>query len=142
MNDGNMGGKVFSVDDLVGGFFGRNMSHAHGSTGGFPRTDSEAAFQEFLKRIPSASNLAAAANQLDAASASQLQQQLQGNAGGMLSSVSIGDMAGGGMHRVPSLDFLKSIASLSQMQQLGAQAMGGVKLEGPALSTGASPLLT
>eukprot|EP00955_Chlamydomonas_euryale_P105927 365668-Chlamydomonas_euryale.AAC.14 len=43
-----------SMDDLVGGLFGR----LSGATG-FPRTDSEAAFQEFLKRIPSSSNLAA-----------------------------------------------------------------------------------
>ena len=130
-----MGQKVFSVDDLVGGFFGR-LGHAHSSTSGFPRTDSEAAFQEFLKRIPSASNLAAVASQgqLDGASAAQLAQQNAGASAAMLPSISIGDLSGaagslGGMPRVPSLDFLKQ---LSAMQSMAGMQPQGIKIEAPA----------
>ena len=135
MNDatGSMA-KVFSVDDLVGGLWRLGGT---ATTGGMHRNDSEAAFQEFLKRIPSASNLAAAANQLDSASAAQLQHQMQGVASasglsGMLPCMSIGDLQGaasiGGMHRVPSLDFLKQ---LSAMQQMTGGAQQGVKMEVP-----------
>ena len=130
-----MGTKVFSVDDLVGGFFGR-MQHAT-STSGFPRTDSEAAFQEFLKRIPSASNLAAVASQgqLDTASAAQLTQAHAGASAAMLPSISIGDLAGaggsmGGMPRVPSLDFLKQ---LSAMQTMAGMPPNGLKMEAPPI---------
>lgn len=65
--------------DLLGGFF-RNIS---GTTTGMGRTDSEAAFQEFLKRIPSTTNLAAAASQLEGqAQAAQVLLQSSGNSGG------------------------------------------------------------
>ena len=45
---------------------------------GFPRNDSENAFQDFLKRIPSTTNLAAQAGQhLDQQQQAQLHQQVQ-----------------------------------------------------------------
>lgn len=61
--------RSFSVDDLVGGIF------RQAAAAGMGRTDSESAFQEFLKRIPSATNLAAAhaAHQAH----QQMQQQAQ-----------------------------------------------------------------
>lgn len=89
---------------------------------GFPRTDSENAFQDFLKRIPSTTNLAAQAGQhLDQQQQAQLHQQVQhlhqqsqqqqaaypsgagipGNAGDM--------QPGAGIPRVPSLDFLRQL---------------------------------
>lgn len=134
MSNGNsgMGTKVFSVDDLVGGFFGR-LGQSHGSTGGFPRTDSESAFQEFLKRIPSASNLAAATNQLDSAAQlpTNLQSQLQGAGSGvMFPSMSIGDLSSAaslGMPRVPSLEFLKQLSHMQQM--VGTNQALPVKLD-------------
>ena len=46
--------RSFSVDDIVGGIWRLGAA-------GMGRTDSEAAFQEFLKKIPSNTNLAAAA---------------------------------------------------------------------------------
>ena len=65
--------RSFSVDDLIGGMWRLNQA-AQASMG---RTDSEAAFQEFLKRIPSATNLAAAAGQsLDQQQHAQFQQQV------------------------------------------------------------------
>ncbi len=88
---------------------------------GFPRTDSENAFQDFLKRIPSTTNLAAQAGQhLDQQQQAQLHQQVQqfqqqsaqqgaypsgsghpGNAGEL--------QPGGSIPRVPSLDFLRQL---------------------------------
>ena len=47
--------RSFSVDDIVGGIW------RLGAAGMGGRTDSEAAFQEFLKKIPSNSNLVAQA---------------------------------------------------------------------------------
>jgi hypothetical protein len=132
-SNNGLGERVFSVDDLVGGIWRLGQA-----TTGFHRTDSEAAFQEFLKRIPSATNLAAAANQLDSASAAHLQQHLQQQGSGVLLSTSmgggdlsqqLGSSGGGsmGMHRVPSLDFLKQLTAMQQMS--GGQQ--GVKLEVP-----------
>jgi len=135
MSAGNsgMGTKVFSVDDLVGGFFGRLGGHSHSSTGGFPRTDSESAFQEFLKKIPSATNLAAAAIDSAAQLPTNLQSQLQGAGSGvMLPSVSIGDLTSAaslGMPRVPSLEFLKQLSHMQQMAGTNHHALNSVKLE-------------
>ena len=90
---------------------------------GFPRTDSENAFQDFLKRIPSTTNLAAQAGQhLDQQQQAQLHQQVQHlqqqsaqqQAGAYPSGSGIpgsaGDMQpGAGIPRVPSLDFLRQL---------------------------------
>ena len=91
------------------------------------RTDSEAAFQEFLKRIPSATNLAAAANasqQLEQQhQLHQQAQQLLGNVAAVASSgpasgvppTALPDASAGfpGMPRVPSLDLLKQYVQLA-----------------------------
>lgn len=116
------------------------------------RTDSEAAFQEFLKRIPSATNLAGGAGQnVDPAQleahlqqhAQQLQQQAQqalqqtGNAApvssGPASSAPESSTSGGGdaapgqrngIPRVPSLDLLRQLVMNQQLgQSLGQSAV-------------------
>lgn len=89
--------RSFSVDDLVGGLYRLGQA-------GMGRTDSEAAFQEFLKRIPSASNLAAAN-----ASASAAEAGLGINASGSFNAISEAGTLGGGVPRVPSLDLLAKI---------------------------------
>ena len=81
---------------------------------GMGRTDSEAAFQEFLKRIPSATNLAA--SQLES---SQLQQPPSASSGPSGLPTSSLEMGNGGsmlplMHRVPSLDFLRQLVVNNQ----------------------------
>jgi hypothetical protein len=142
-----MGGveRNLSVDDLVGGLWRIGQAAS-----GFHRTDSEAgecaapfpllicwasispsaapanapaAFQEFLKRIPSASNLT------DSASAHTLSQM--GGAGvSMPSSIPPPPMQDHlpGMPRVPSLDFLRQLASVQQQIAAGGN-QGGVKLD-------------
>jgi len=89
------------VDDLVGGLYRLGQA-------GMGRTDSEAAFQEFLKRIPSATNLAAAANASSANLAAAA--GLEGPSG-LSASASFQDAGslGGGVPRVPSLDLLAKI---------------------------------
>jgi hypothetical protein len=109
--------RSFSVDDLVGGLYRLGQA-------GMGRTDSEAAFQEFLKRIPSATNLAAAA----AANPSPpLPASLGGGGGGgggdgglggltaSASFAAVTDAAGlgGGVPRVPSLDLLAKLVMQS-----------------------------
>jgi hypothetical protein len=128
--------RATSVDDLIGGFW-RGL----GQAAGMPRTDSEAAFQEFLKRIPSTANLtqaaAAAAAAGDSSSAAQaLQQQVQqltqavpapaagssaviapSSTTAALATAPLTDLvtsAVGGMPRVPSLDFLRQIMVSNQ----------------------------
>mmetsp|Transcript_17271 Transcript_17271/g.37259 ORF Transcript_17271/g.37259 Transcript_17271/m.37259 type:complete len:361 (+) Transcript_17271:179-1261(+) len=129
--------RTFSVDDLVGGIWRLGQA-------GMARTDSEAAFQEFLKRIPSASNLAAAAaaSQLDSTSAAQLQQLQQqvqqqqqqassSTATAVLPAGALSDVNGaglGGIPRVPSLDFLRQLASVQQQFGPGGPA-STIKLE-------------
>ncbi len=97
---------------------------------GFPRNDSENAFQDFLKRIPSTTNLAAQAGQhLDQQQQAQLQQQVQHfqqqsaqQQGIQYSSApgqpgSTGDtQQGAAIPRVPSLDFLRQLVG-HQFQQ-------------------------
>ena len=112
--------RVFSVDDIA------NMWKL-GAGMGFPRTDSEAAFQDFLKRIPSTSNLAAQAQGLDQAQQLQLQQQVQQYqqtqqaglhaAGSALSGGALGEVGSlnvGGIPRVPSLDLLRQLVQVNQ----------------------------
>lgn len=98
--------RQLSVDDIVGGLYKLGSA-------GFPRTDSEAAFQDFLKRIPSTTNLAGQADQLNPQQQLQLQhhvQQLQqshltpGNEPPDATHHNIG-----GIPRVPSLDFLRQL---------------------------------
>jgi hypothetical protein len=133
MNGGSagMGERIFSVDDLVGGIW--RMGQA---TSGFHRTDSEAAFQEFLKRIPSATNLTAAATQLDPTS--QLKSQNLQTTSSMPPSAegNLPSSVGVGMQRIPSMDFLKQ---LSAMQQISVPQT--IKLEAPTPHPG-SYLLT
>ncbi|KAK9827653.1 hypothetical protein WJX81_004026 [Elliptochloris bilobata] len=123
----------FSADDLS------LMLKLQGGAG-FPRTDSEAAFMDFLKRIPSTSNLAAQASAqgLDAAQQQQLMQTAQhmqaAQASGLASSSSLGaPLAGqlqevgrlnvGGIPRVPSLDLLRQLVQVNQtMSPSGAKA--------------------
>lgn len=128
MAESNPMNRSFSVDDLVGGIFRLGQAGA-----AFGRTDSEAAFQEFLKRIPSATNLAA--NQQY--EPSQLQQQAQqllasGSAGANNVPASLpeaGQPGEGGMPRVPSLDVLRQLV----MQSPGFSAPPvSVKAEGSA----------
>jgi hypothetical protein len=116
-------GRTFSAEDmgdLVSGIWRIGQA-------GMGRTDSEAAFQEFLKRIPSATNLAAANN---ASQQLEQQQQLQAQAQQLLASsaAALGnapipsapplalEAAGAplpGMPRVPSLDLLKQYVQLA-----------------------------
>jgi hypothetical protein len=104
--------RSFSVDDLVGGLYRLGQA-------GMGRTDSEAAFQEFLKRIPSATNLAAAANASSAAAAAAaaaeaapaLPISTSGSFSGAAEAapLSAGGGAGGRMPRVASLDLLAKL---------------------------------
>eukprot|EP00798_Chlamydomonas_sp_ICE-L_P030631 gene30631-35644_t len=100
-----------SVDDLMGGIF-RLSGQA-----GLARSESEAAFQEFLKKIPSATNLAAIG-----AAAQQAGTDLGAN--GTSQAMDAAANGGNGMTRVPSLDFLRSLV-VNQRQP----ANGTVKLE-------------
>lgn len=86
--------RSFSVDDLVGGLYRLGQA-------GMGRTDSEAAFQEFLKRIPSATNLAAANNasqQLDQHQFHQHAQQLLASSAVASALNSVGAGSAGGAH--------------------------------------------
>lgn len=105
---------VLSVDDLVGNLFKIQSS----GNMGIGRTDSEAAFQEFLKRIPSATNMANIAG-----SSGHLAPPGVLDSGSMYPA-SIGAMPGpdvagstlglGGIPRVSSLDFLARLVSQPQ----------------------------
>ncbi|GAX72919.1 hypothetical protein CEUSTIGMA_g374.t1 [Chlamydomonas eustigma] len=123
MNGGTagMGERIFSVDDLVGGIWRLGQA-----AGGFQRTDSEAAFQEFLKRIPSATNLTTATTQLD--QTTNMQSQNFQASSNMPASAEVHQQSGMGVgiQRIPSMDFLKQ---LSAMQQIGGHH--AVKLEAP-----------
>jgi hypothetical protein len=116
-------GRNFSVDDLVGGIWRLNQA-------GMGRSDSEAAFQEFLKRIPSATNLASATNLDPAQLEAQLQhhaQQMQqvqhaapassgpSSSGAPDSPSHSGGGDSGGIPRVPSLELLRQMVMSQQM---------------------------
>lgn len=130
--------RATSVDDLMNGFW-RGLGQATG----IGRTDSEAAFQEFLKRIPSTANLAAVAaassvGDGSASTAQSLQQHVQqlsqgapvsggggmmmppppGSSGGPVSDLVTSSLALGigGIPRVPSLDFLRQLMVSSNQQ--------------------------
>lgn len=100
--------RAFSVEDLMGNWL--RMGGA-----GFTRTDSEAAFQEWLKRIPSHNNLADAKftdmlsfNQLSSAHSFQNLQSL-GQPPGTLQAPEGLQVAPPTMPRVPSLDLLRQL---------------------------------
>ncbi|KAL3146365.1 hypothetical protein ABBQ32_003053 [Trebouxia sp. C0010 RCD-2024] len=100
-----------SVEDIVGGLYKLGSA-------GFPRTDSEAAFQDFLKRIPSTTNLAGQAEQLNPQQQLQLQQHVQHlTQQSQLPSISDQQDAThhniGGIPRVPSLDFLRQLMNVN-----------------------------
>jgi hypothetical protein len=96
---------------------------------------SQAAFQEFLKRIPSATNLAAN-QQFEPNQLQQAHQLLSasGNGGGAAAanlSAGLTSEAGqgtGGMPRVPSLDVLRQLVIQNQLGQ-GLSQPGVVKSE-------------
>lgn len=152
--------RSFSVDDLVGGIFRLGQAGA----GAFGRTDSEvslicleqdpsrscttqlltlavchalspqAAFQEFLKRIPSATNLAAH-QQFEPNQLQQSQQLLSasGSGGGaaaanLSAGLSEAGQGTGGMPRVPSLDVLRQLVIQNQLSQ-GLSQPGIAKAE-------------
>lgn len=114
-----------SVEDMVSGIWRLGAS-------GMGRTDSEAAFQEFLKKIPSSSNLAAQAaaaqgGSLDAAQQLQLQQQalLQQQAQAQAYQ-DVANAQAGGIPRVPSLDLLRQqLQHLQSLQQLSMHNPNG-----------------
>lgn len=140
--------RTFSVDDLIGNVY--RLSGALGGMGN--RTDSEAAFQEFLKRIPSATNLSAVGSAGGAASYEQTAQQLL-SGGAVAASLptaplntSLGSDPAPGMPRVPSLDLLRQLVLQNSLgSSLGQQvsaAPGGLKAEGLSAGEatfGASP---
>lgn len=136
--------RTFSVDDLIGNVY--RLSGALGGMGN--RTDSEAAFQEFLKRIPSATNLSAVGSAGGAASYEQTAQQLL-SGGAVAASLptaplntSLGSDPAPGMPRVPSLDLLRQLVLQNSLgNSLGQQAPAapaGLKAEG--LSAGEATL--
>jgi hypothetical protein len=141
-------------DDLLGGFF---RSVASTSVGMGVRTDSEAAFQEFLKRIPSTTNLAAAAGQMG-----EGQALLERN--GTSCSLSTTPLPNStragvsfqpadpdqsnplmhshslGMQRIPSLDFLRQLMTQQQNTAIHPHPSAqlhqvSVKSEPPTIST-------
>lgn len=100
-----------SVEDIVGGLYKLGSA-------GFPRTDSEAAFQDFLKRIPSTTNLAGQAEQLNPQQQLQLQQHVQHltQQSHLPPSSENQDATHhniGGIPRVPSLDFLRQLMNVN-----------------------------
>jgi hypothetical protein len=113
--------RAFSVEDFMGNFI--KMGAA-----GFSRTDSESAFQEWLKRIPSHSNLS---DKLDIPqglhmlgqyqAAHQYQNLQNGSQGpGTLQApegLSVGPSA---MPRVPSLDLLRQLVASTSNANPGA----------------------
>jgi hypothetical protein len=124
--------RSFSVDDLIGGVMRLSGSAGGGSGLLHARNDSEAAFQEFLKRIPSATNLAAGGGAgLDAGTLSATAQQLLSAGSGLTVG---GDGSGGltGMPRVPSLDLLR------QLVMSGSMAAPPVVVKASPSPTGAS----
>ncbi len=131
-----------SVDDLLGGFW-RGLGQ-----GGMGRTDSEAAFQEFLKRIPSTTNLAAAV-----AESSQAAQQIASSqptaststaptVGSSLPDV-VTAVAAAGIPRVPSLGLFRQLAfpapALPTSHTAPAATSSNVKTEPPSAAASAAP---
>lgn len=140
--------RAFSIDDLVG-----NVYRLSGALGGFNRTDSESAFQEFLKRIPSAQNIQniASANPSVNGSAGGALQQTAGGAQyepGALQllgasnlptaplNTSLNPDPAPGMPRVPSLDLLRQLVLQNSMGNSLSQPTASAALKTEAMSTG------
>ncbi|KAG1658549.1 hypothetical protein FOA52_004576 [Chlamydomonas sp. UWO 241] len=107
----------YSVDDLVGGMW-RLHGQSGGSSASFKRTDSEAAFQEFLKRIPSSANLLQQGAAVDAYTCEQAAH------GGMA-----------GVPHVPSVSFLRELVNVQSATSLGLlafQSSPAIKVEAGA----------
>ncbi|GLI63991.1 hypothetical protein VaNZ11_007103 [Volvox africanus] len=123
-----------SVDDLLGGFWRLGQA-------GMGRTDSEAAFQEFLKRIPSTTNLAAAVAENAGATSSQPVASTSALPSVVLSDVVTSAAAAvGGIPRVPSLELLRQLVHYpgSASSVPAATAAPSIKAEALPGSTGAS----
>mmetsp|Transcript_8219 Transcript_8219/g.24497 ORF Transcript_8219/g.24497 Transcript_8219/m.24497 type:complete len:377 (-) Transcript_8219:2392-3522(-) len=124
--------RVYSVEDIVS-----NLTKAGSVSNNFPRTDSEQAFQDFLKRIPSSNSLAAfgqSGSQADlAAQASQIynlqahvasQAAAAANTSNPLDASAINGgtgILGGGVPRVASLDFFRQLLPVNQLNVAGAK---------------------
>jgi hypothetical protein len=102
----------FSVDDLVGGIFRLQAAQGGGS---MRKSDSEAAFQEFLKRIPSSSNLGGGGL------SSQLHLDQLGSTNSLEAVANAGVL---GLPRVPSVDFLRQLASVQHQMNSGVSSPG------------------
>eukprot|EP00798_Chlamydomonas_sp_ICE-L_P008067 gene8067-1309_t len=112
LNFGNGFERSFSFDDLLGG-----IARLSGQAG-LVRSESEAVFQEFLKKIPSATNLAALGAAAHQANADHINDSSA--AEGAANLVSMGLPNGTGVPRVPSLDFLRALVVNQQHQHSGA----------------------
>ena len=129
-----------SFDDLMDGI--HKLTSA-----GFPRNDSEALFQDFIRRIPSSNNLSAAdsLNYLDPAQQAQLQHSVQHNqqqahqhtGSNVLRTTSSSDLQEvGGLEvknfpRVASLDYLQHLV---QQSAAASQSMKPTPTPGKALN--------
>lgn len=130
--------RTFSVDDLIGNVY--RLSGALGGMGN--RTDSEAAFQEFLKRIPSATNLSAVGSaggaQYEPGALQQTAQQLLGGSNLPTAplNTSLNHDPAPSMPRVPSLDLLRQLVLQNSMGNSLSQPSASAALKPDALSTG------
>lgn len=128
--------RTFSVDDLIGNVYRLSALGGMGN-----RTDSEAAFQEFLKRIPSATNLAAVGSaggaSYEPGALQQTAQQLLGSAGlpPMPLNTTLSADPAPRMPRVPSLDLLRQLVMQNSMGNL-PQPTASASLKTDALATG------
>ncbi|KAL6750268.1 hypothetical protein V8C86DRAFT_2817615 [Haematococcus lacustris] len=102
------------LDDLVGGLW------RYTNNVGFGRSESEAAFQEFLKRIPSASNLAAIAGSTGQLASGDVPTSMSLGLGSYLPQAGMPSQAqqhsyaaAPGMPRVSSLDLLARLVTQS-----------------------------
>lgn len=130
--------RTFSVDDIIGNVY--RLSGALGGMGN--RTDSEAAFQEFLKRIPSATNLSAIGSaggaQYEPGALQQTAQQLLGNTSLPTAplNTSLSSDAAPSMPRVPSLDLLRQLVLQNSMGNSQSQPTASAALKADPLSAG------
>lgn len=131
--------RTFSVDDLIGNVYRLSGALAGGMGN---RTDSEAAFQEFLKRIPSATNLSAVGSaggaSYEPGALQQTAQQLLGGASLPTAplNTSLGPDPAPSMPRVPSLDLLRQLVLQNSMGTSLSQPPASAPLKTDALSTG------
>jgi hypothetical protein len=132
--------RTFSVDDLIGNVY--RLSGALGGMGN--RTDSEAAFQEFLKRIPSATNLSAIGSaggaQYEPGALQQTAQQLLGNTSLPTAplNTSLNSDPAPSMPRVPSLDLLRQLVLQNSMGNSQSHPTASASMKVDPLSAGES----